>query len=69
MMQTALEAEVDAFLGRARYQRRDPNGPAGNRNGWQPPTTVHTTMARSSCNAPSCAAPTRRSARGCSAPG
>ena len=44
MMQTALEAEVDAFLGRARYQRRDPNGPAGNRNGWQPPTTVHTTM-------------------------
>jgi putative transposase len=44
MMQTALEAEVDAFLGRARYQRRDPNDPAGNRNGWQPPTTVHTTM-------------------------
>jgi putative transposase len=44
MLQTALEAEVDAFLGRGRYQRRDPNGPAGSRNGWQPPTTVHTTM-------------------------
>jgi putative transposase len=26
MMQTALEAEVDAFPGRARYQRRDPQG-------------------------------------------
>ena len=44
MLQTALEAEVDAFLDRGRYQRRDPNGPAGSRNGWQPPTTVHTTM-------------------------
>jgi putative transposase len=44
MMQTALEAEVDAFLGRARYQRRDADGPAGSRNGWQPPTTVRTTM-------------------------
>jgi putative transposase len=44
MMQTALEAEVDAFLGRARYQRRGEDGPAGNRNGWQPPTTVRTTM-------------------------
>jgi hypothetical protein len=44
LMQTALEAEVDAFLGRARYQRREQDGPAGSRNGWQPPTTVHTTM-------------------------
>ena len=44
MMQTALEAEVDAFLGRGRYQRRDEDGPAGSRNGWQPPTTVHATM-------------------------
>src|SRR5215213_7701508 len=44
MMQTALEAEVDAFLGRARYQRRDVDGPAGRRNGWQPPTSVKTTM-------------------------
>jgi putative transposase len=44
MMQTALEAEVDAFLGRVRYQRRDQDGPAGSRNGWQPPTTLHTTM-------------------------
>ena len=44
MMQTALEAEVDAFLGRGRYQRRDEDGPAGSRHGWQPPTTVHATM-------------------------
>src|SRR5215213_7530770 len=44
MMQTALEAEVDEFLGRVRYQRRDVDGPAGRRNGWQPPTSVKTTM-------------------------
>ena len=44
MMQTALEAELDAFLGRARYQRRDEDSPAGSRNGWQPSTTVRTTM-------------------------
>jgi putative transposase len=44
MLQTALEAEVDAFLGRARYQRRAEDSPAGSRNGWQPPTTVRTTM-------------------------
>jgi putative transposase len=44
MLQTALEAEVDAFLGRARYQRRTEDSPAGSRNGWQPPTTVRTTM-------------------------
>jgi transposase-like protein len=44
MMQTALEGEVDAFLGRVCYQRRDPDGVAGSRNGWQPPTSVKTTM-------------------------
>lgn len=44
MLQTALEVEVDAFLGRARYQRRDSDDPAGSRNGWQPPATVRTTM-------------------------
>jgi putative transposase len=44
LMQTALEAEVDAFLGRARYQRRTEEHPAGVRNGWQPPTAVKTTM-------------------------
>ena len=44
MMQTAIEAEVDEFLGRARYERRDePDGP-GSRNGVQPPTPVKTTM-------------------------
>src|SRR5215218_3440179 len=39
-----LRAEVDALFGRARYQRRDLDGPAGRRNGWQPPTSVKTTM-------------------------
>ena len=44
LLQTALEAEVDAFLGRARYQRRTDEHRAGSRNGWQPPTVVKTTM-------------------------
>ncbi|MFL5881831.1 MAG: transposase, partial [Actinomycetota bacterium] len=35
MMQTAVEAEVDEFLGRARYERRDGDDRAGSRNGWQ----------------------------------
>src|ERR1041385_5372800 len=43
-MQTALEAEVDAFLGRARYERRaeTPEARAGSRNGFCP-STVKTT--------------------------
>jgi putative transposase len=44
MLQTALEAEVEEFLGRARYQRRTDQGRPGSRNGWQPPATVKTTM-------------------------
>jgi putative transposase len=44
LMQAALEAEVDAFLGRACYQRRTEEHRAGVRNGWQPPTAVKTTM-------------------------
>jgi putative transposase len=43
-MQQALEAEVDTFLGRARYERRTEESPAGSRNGWQPPVAVKTTM-------------------------
>jgi hypothetical protein len=43
MMQQAIEAEVDAFLGRQRYERRDENTPAGYR-GHQPPVAVKTTM-------------------------
>jgi putative transposase len=46
LMQTALEAEVEEFLGRARYQRRTEEHRAGVRNGWQPPTAVKTTMGR-----------------------
>jgi transposase-like protein len=44
LMQTAIEAEVEGFLGRARYERRDDDGRAGSRNGLQPPATVKTTM-------------------------
>jgi putative transposase len=45
VMQTAIQAEVEEFLGRARYQRRDEDAdPAGSRNGWQPPAMVKTTM-------------------------
>ena len=44
IMQTALEAEVAGFLGRARYQRRDqvPEARPGSRNGFCS-TTVKTT--------------------------
>ena len=41
LLQTALEAEVTAFLGRERYQR-DPDANSGHRNGHQP-ITVKTT--------------------------
>jgi putative transposase len=44
IMQAAVEAEVDEFLGRARYQRRTevPDARPGSRNGYCP-TTVKTT--------------------------
>jgi hypothetical protein len=44
LFQTAVEAEVESFLCRARHERRDEDGPAGYRNGYQPPSTVKTTM-------------------------
>ena len=44
VLQTALEAEVAEFLGRARYQRRGDGDRPGSRNGHQPPMTVKTTM-------------------------
>jgi hypothetical protein len=58
LTQTAVEAEVEAFLSRARYERRGDDGPAGYRNGYQPPATVKTTMGRWSCSARSCETPT-----------
>jgi hypothetical protein len=36
LMQATVEAEVEAFLSRARYVRRDEDSPAGYRNGSQP---------------------------------
>jgi transposase-like protein len=44
MMQTAIEAEVDAFLGRGRYERREEESASGYRNGHQPEVAVKTTM-------------------------
>jgi putative transposase len=44
VFQTALEAEVEEFLGRARYERRGDADRPGSRNGHQPPMTVKTTM-------------------------
>ena len=44
VFQAALEAEVEEFLGRARYQRRGGADRPGSRNGHQPPMTVRTTM-------------------------
>jgi putative transposase len=44
MLQTALEAEVEEFLGRARDQRRTDQGRPGSGNGWQPPAAVKPTM-------------------------
>jgi hypothetical protein len=44
VFQTALEAEVEEFLGRARYERRGDADRPGSRNGHQPPRTVKTTM-------------------------
>jgi hypothetical protein len=65
MMQTAIEAEVDEFLGRARYERRGDEDRPGSRNGHQPPTAVKTTMGPIELQRPK--APTRRSAPACSA--
>ena len=44
VMQAAIEAEVDAFLGRGRYQRREEDSAPGYRNGHQPEVAVKTTM-------------------------
>lgn len=44
LMQEVIEAEIDVFLGRHRYQPRTEEHPAGHRNGWQPPASVKTTM-------------------------
>jgi hypothetical protein len=44
LFQTAVEAEVGSFLCRARHERRDEDGPTGYRNGYQPSSTVKTTM-------------------------
>src|ERR671924_616701 len=54
IIQTALEAEVTEFLGRARYERAAGCGQcaAGMRNGHQPPTAVKTTAGPVSVQRP-----------------
>jgi transposase-like protein len=42
--QTVLEEIVCEELGRARYERRTEDAPAGSRNGHQPPRTIKTTL-------------------------
>src|SRR4029450_3889625 len=44
VFQVALEAEVEGFLCRARYERRGAADRAGRGSGHQPPMTVKTTM-------------------------
>ena len=44
VLQIAVEAEVEEFLGRVRYERRGDGDRPGSRNGYQPPMTVKTTM-------------------------
>jgi len=44
VIQSVWETEVGAFLERDRYQRREGDSPAGSRNGYQPPSTIKTTL-------------------------
>jgi hypothetical protein len=60
MKQTALEAEINAFLGRARYQRRTDEGRPGSRKGWQPPASVKSTMGPETRDYRSVSAASRR---------
>ena len=68
LLQSAVEAEVTAFLGRDRYERAascgDPH--PGMRNGYCP-TTVKTTAGPVTLARPGCAAPPSGSPRSCSA--
>ena len=68
IIQTAVEAEVDVFLGRARYQRAAecPDARAGSRNGFCE-STIKTTAGPVTVHGRSCVAPPRRSPRRCSA--
>ena len=68
VFQTAVEAEVEAFLDRGRYQRRDEDSPAGSRNGYQPAVDREEHHGTGRAAAPEAAAtPTSGSAPDCSA--
>jgi len=66
VIQSVWETEVGAFLERDRYQRREDGSPAGSRNGYQPPSTIKTTLGRSRCAARNCGTRWWRSRRSCS---
>jgi hypothetical protein len=68
IIQTAVEAEVEVFLGRARYQRSAAAADArpGMRNGYCP-ATVKTTAGPVTVAGRSCAAPLSGSRQRCSA--
>jgi transposase-like protein len=44
VIQSVWETEVASFLERDRYQRREEGSPVGSRNGYQPPSTIKTTL-------------------------
>ena len=71
IIQTALEAEVEVFLGRDRYQRRPParGCPAGDPQRLLPGDDQDHGRAGDPGSGRSCAARPRRSPRGCSADG
>src|SRR5659263_133540 len=68
IIQTAVEAEVDVFLGRVRYQRAAdcPDAWAGSRNGFGK-STVKTTAGPVTVERPKLRGTTGRSPRSCSA--
>ena len=70
IIQTAVEAEVTAFLGRARYERAGGSEQAasGSRNGFRRQRRSRPRPGRSTCSGRSCVAPASRSSPGCSAP-
>jgi len=67
IVRSLRQATCDAFLGREGYEGRDEDTPAGYRNGHQSSLAVKTTMGAVELARPKLRAPTRSSARSCSA--
>jgi hypothetical protein len=69
MVQTAVEAEVDEFLGPGPLRAPGRRGPARFPQRLAAAGDGQDDDGPGSCSAPSCGTPTRRSVPGCSAPG